>query len=144
MKRTILLAGKTGQVGSELLVLLPQLGEVAAPDRHELDFLNADSIRRAVREIRPELIINAAAFTAVDAAETQEPEARAINADAPEYSLRKQTRLVQQLSITQRTMCSTVQKQRLTMRQIHPPQSTSMEKQNWLVSRPFTVRVFLT
>jgi hypothetical protein len=89
------------------------------------------------------LIINAAAFTAVDAAETQEAEARAINADAPEYSLRKQTRLVQQLSITQRTMCSTVQKQRLTMRQIDPPQSTSMEKQNWLVSRPFTVRVFL-
>jgi dTDP-4-dehydrorhamnose reductase len=53
MKRTILLTGKTGQVGSELLVLLPQLGEVVASDRHELDFLNADSIRRAVREIRP-------------------------------------------------------------------------------------------
>jgi dTDP-4-dehydrorhamnose reductase len=83
MKRTILLTGKTGQVGSELLLLLPQLGEVVAPDRHELDFLNPDSIRRAVREIRPELIINAAAFTAVDAAETQEAEAHAINADAP-------------------------------------------------------------
>jgi dTDP-4-dehydrorhamnose reductase len=83
MKRTILLTGKTGQVGSELLLLLPRLGEVVAPDRHELDFLNPYSIRSAVREIRPELIINAAAFTAVDAAETQEAEAHAINADAP-------------------------------------------------------------
>jgi dTDP-4-dehydrorhamnose reductase len=83
MKRPILLTGKTGQVGSELLRLLPGIGEVVAPARHELDLLNSDSIRRAVREIRPELIINAAAFTAVDAAETQEAEAHAINAYAP-------------------------------------------------------------
>jgi dTDP-4-dehydrorhamnose reductase len=83
MKRTILLTGKTGQVGSELLLLLPELGEVVAPGRLELDFLNPQSIQRAVREIRPELIINAAAHTAVDAAETREAEARAINADAP-------------------------------------------------------------
>lgn len=83
MKRTILLTGRTGQVGSELLRLLPEIGEVVAPDRHELDLLNPDSIRRAVREIRPELIVNAAAFTAVDAAETQESDAHAINANAP-------------------------------------------------------------
>ena len=83
MKRTILLTGRTGQVGSELLRLLPEIGEVVAPDRHELDLLNPDSIVRTVREIRPELIVNAAAFTAVDAAETQEAEAHAINAMAP-------------------------------------------------------------
>jgi dTDP-4-dehydrorhamnose reductase len=83
MKRTILLTGRTGQVGSELFRLLPEIGEVLAPDRHELDLLNPDSIRRAVREIRPELIVNAAAYTAVDAAETQEAEAHAINASAP-------------------------------------------------------------
>jgi dTDP-4-dehydrorhamnose reductase len=83
MKRTILLTGRTGQVGSELLRLLPQIGEVVAPDRNELDLLNRDSIVRAVREIRPELIVNAAAFTAVDAAETQKTAAHAINADAP-------------------------------------------------------------
>jgi dTDP-4-dehydrorhamnose reductase len=83
MKRRILLAGKTGQVGSELLLLLPELGEALAPGRHELDLLNPQGIQRAVREIRPELIINAAAHTAVDAAETQEAEARAINAIAP-------------------------------------------------------------
>jgi dTDP-4-dehydrorhamnose reductase len=83
MKRTILLTGRTGQVGSELLRLLPQIGEVVAPDRHELDLLDPDSVRRAVREIRPELIVNAAAFTAVDQAETQEAQAHAINANAP-------------------------------------------------------------
>jgi len=83
MKRTILLTGRTGQVGSELLRLLPKIGEVVAPDRNELDLLNPDSIRSAVREIRPEFIVNAAAFTAVDVAETQEPDAYAINANAP-------------------------------------------------------------
>jgi dTDP-4-dehydrorhamnose reductase len=83
MKRTILLTGKTGQLGSELLLLLPELGEVVVSERQELDLLNPQSIQRAVREIRPELIINAAAHTAVDAAETREAEARAINADAP-------------------------------------------------------------
>ncbi len=79
----ILLTGKTGQVGSELLPLLPRLGEVVAPGRHELDLLDTNSIRRAVREIRPELIVNAAAYTAVDAAESHEADAYAINASAP-------------------------------------------------------------
>lgn len=83
MKRTILLTGKTGQVGSELLRLLQEIGEVVAPDRYELELLDANNIRRMVREIRPDLIVNAAAYTAVDAAETQETEAYAINANAP-------------------------------------------------------------
>jgi dTDP-4-dehydrorhamnose reductase len=83
MRFTILLTGKNGQVGSELLRLLPGIGEVVAPDRHELDLLDADNLRRAVRDIRPQLIINAAAYTAVDAAETDEANAYAINANAP-------------------------------------------------------------
>jgi len=83
MRPTILLTGKTGQVGSELLRLLPALGDVVAPDRHELNLRNASSIRQAVREIRPGVIVNAAAYTAVDAAETQKADAHAINADAP-------------------------------------------------------------
>jgi dTDP-4-dehydrorhamnose reductase len=83
MKRRILLTGRTGQVGSELVRLLPGLGEVIAPGRLELDLFNTSEIRRAVREIRPELIINAAAHTAVDAAETQQSDACAINANAP-------------------------------------------------------------
>ncbi len=85
MKFTILLTGKNGQVGSELLRLLPGIGEVVAPDRHGLDLLDADNLRRAVRDTRPQLIVNAAAYTAVDAAETDEAYAYAINAKAPAF-----------------------------------------------------------
>jgi dTDP-4-dehydrorhamnose reductase len=83
MRPRILLTGKSGQVGSALLPLLQGVGEVIAPGRHELDLLGANNLRRAVRDIRPELIINAAAYTAVDAAETDQANAGAINADAP-------------------------------------------------------------
>ncbi len=82
MKPTILLTGKTGQVGSELHRLLPQLGRVVAPDRKELDLLDPDTIRRTVRDIRPQLLVNAAAYTAVDAAEKDQASAHAINAEA--------------------------------------------------------------
>jgi dTDP-4-dehydrorhamnose reductase len=83
MKPTILLVGRNGQVGSELHRLLPELAEVVALERQQLDLLNPDSVRRVVREIRPQLIVNAAAYTAVDSAETNEDTARRINADAP-------------------------------------------------------------
>jgi dTDP-4-dehydrorhamnose reductase len=83
VKSIILLLGKNGQLGSALLHLLPQLGEVVALDRHELDFCEPDDIRRVVRHIRPQLIVNAAAYTAVDTAETERVAAQAINADAP-------------------------------------------------------------
>jgi dTDP-4-dehydrorhamnose reductase len=83
MKPKILLTGKGGQVGSELRCFLPRLGDLVAPDRRELDLLNPDSIRRVVRNIRPQLIVNAAAYTAVDSAEADEVTARAVNADAP-------------------------------------------------------------
>jgi len=82
MKPTILLTGKTGQVGSELHRLLPQLGRVVAPDRKELDLLDLDTIRRTVRDIRPQLLVNAAAYTAVDAAEKDQASAYTINAEA--------------------------------------------------------------
>lgn len=83
MKPAILLTGKNGQVGSELRRFLPALGEVIAPDRQQLDLLNPDNIRRVVREVRPQLIVNAAAYTAVDSAETDEANAHAVNAEAP-------------------------------------------------------------
>jgi dTDP-4-dehydrorhamnose reductase len=83
MKSTILLFGKNGQVGSELAALLPQLGEVVALGRQELDLLNGDDLRQTVRQIRPHLIVNAAAYTAVDQAEKDEATARAINSEAP-------------------------------------------------------------
>lgn len=83
MTPRILLTGKNGQVGSELARLLPRLGDVSALDRTELDLARPDEIRRVVREVRPNIIVNAAAYTAVDQAEKEEEMARAVNADAP-------------------------------------------------------------
>jgi len=83
MKPVILLTGKNGQVGGELLRLLPQLGEVVAFGHDELDLSSPTDIRRSIREVRPQLIVNAAAYTAVDRAETDEAMARAVNAEAP-------------------------------------------------------------
>jgi dTDP-4-dehydrorhamnose reductase len=83
MKPRILLTGKNGQVGAELAALLPALGEVVAPDRPDLDLSKPHDVRRTIREIRPSLIVNAAAYTAVDQSETEQALAQAINADAP-------------------------------------------------------------
>jgi len=79
----ILLTGKSGQIGSELARLLPRVGEVTAIGRSELQLAEPDDIRRVIAQARPDLIINAAAYTAVDQAENEEPLSRAINADAP-------------------------------------------------------------
>jgi dTDP-4-dehydrorhamnose reductase len=84
MKPVILLTGKTGQVGGELLRLLPQLGEVFAPGREQMDLSKPDDIRRTILDVRPQLIVNAAAYTAVDQAETDQATAQAINQQAPE------------------------------------------------------------
>ena len=84
MKPTILLTGKTGQLGSELNRLLPRLGNVIAPDRNELDLRDPDKIRRMMRDAKPQIVINTAAYTAVDAAETDEAGALAVNAEAPQ------------------------------------------------------------
>ena len=83
MKLKILLTGKNGQLGRELSASLEPLGDVAALDRLQLDLAKPEEIRRAIREFRPQLIVNAAAYTAVDQAESDEAIARAINADAP-------------------------------------------------------------
>ncbi|HUK51819.1 MAG TPA: dTDP-4-dehydrorhamnose reductase [Candidatus Binatia bacterium] len=83
MSRTILLTGSTGQVGADLARLLPGLGTVVAPDRRHLDLANPESIRRTVRDVRPQLIVNAAAYTHVDRAESDQATAYAVNAQAP-------------------------------------------------------------
>jgi dTDP-4-dehydrorhamnose reductase len=82
-KLRILLTGKTGQVGRELARLLRGVGEVTALERQQLDLAKPEEIRRVVRAARPEWIVNAAAYTAVDRAESEESAARAINAVAP-------------------------------------------------------------
>lgn len=79
----ILLTGKNGQVGWELQRTLATLGDVVAVDRQGMDLANPDSIRGVIRAVRPDLIVNAAAYTAVDKAESEPDLAMAINGIAP-------------------------------------------------------------
>lgn len=83
----ILLFGKNGQVGWELQRSLAPLGELIALDRHDKDFcgdlLDLDGMRSTVKQVRPDVIVNAAAYTAVDKAESDFEAAHAINAEAP-------------------------------------------------------------
>jgi dTDP-4-dehydrorhamnose reductase len=84
MTPTILLTGKTGQLGSELNRLLQKVGTVIAPGRNELDLREPEKICEIVRNAKPQLIVNTAAYTAVDAAETDEATASAVNSEAPQ------------------------------------------------------------
>lgn len=79
----ILLIGATGQLGQELQRTLPALGEVIGVGRKTLDLADASCIRQVIEEAKPNLIVNAAAYTAVDKAETEMEQARLINAIAP-------------------------------------------------------------
>ncbi len=78
----ILLTGASGQVGGELVKTLKPLGEVVAPARTEMDLANIESVREMIRAVRPRWIVNSAAYTAVDKAESEPEVAFAINAEA--------------------------------------------------------------
>lgn len=80
---TILLTGRTGQVGSELQQALAPLGQVIATGRGELDLADPDSIRAAIRQAKPSIIVNAGAFTSVDDVERQPELAMRVNGVAP-------------------------------------------------------------
>jgi dTDP-4-dehydrorhamnose reductase len=80
----ILVTGESGQVGEALQRTLAPLGEVYAPTLAALDLTDASSIRKAVREFHPRWVVNAAAHTAVDKAESESDLAFSINASAPE------------------------------------------------------------
>lgn len=79
----LLVTGKTGQLGWELERILAGLGEVVALDRSGLDLSSANSIGAAVRSLRPDVIVNAGAYTAVDKAEAESGITHAINAIGP-------------------------------------------------------------
>ena len=81
--RTILLTGSNGQIGWELRRTLTTLGRVTALDRRGMDLADPDSIRSAIRACDPQIIINAAAYTAVDQAESEPELALAVNGAAP-------------------------------------------------------------
>ena len=79
----ILLLGQHGQVSRELQASLQGQAELSVRGREQLDLAQPEQIRQQVRALRPELIINAAAYTAVDQAESESEQAFAINAVAP-------------------------------------------------------------
>jgi dTDP-4-dehydrorhamnose reductase len=79
----ILLTGATGQVGWELARALAPLGEVSSPPRASLDLARPETVAAAVDLAQPDVIVNAAAYTAVDKAEEEPAVAMAVNADAP-------------------------------------------------------------
>ncbi|MDO8652818.1 MAG: dTDP-4-dehydrorhamnose reductase [Undibacterium sp.] len=79
----ILLSGSTGQVGHAMLSALQGLGEIIILPRDQMDLSNPDLLRSSIREIQPNLIINPAAYTAVDKAESESELAHMINAVAP-------------------------------------------------------------
>ena len=79
----VLVTGSRGQVGAEVARAFAGRAEVIAHDRATLDLARPAEIRAGIRAAKPEVIVNAAAYTAVDRAEAQMEAARAVNAEAP-------------------------------------------------------------
>jgi len=92
-RKLILLTGANGQVGFELARSLQSLGYVVALDRSGLDLADSEQIRRVIRELSPALIVNAAAYTAVDEAESDLAAAMRLNAEAPDILAQEAKRL---------------------------------------------------
>jgi dTDP-4-dehydrorhamnose reductase len=94
----ILLLGKNGQVGFELHKTLAPLGCITAPSRAELDLGNDEAVDQQLQSVKPDLIVNAAAWTAVDAAEEHPQAVKRLNAGLPEqlaqYAAANNARLV--------------------------------------------------
>jgi dTDP-4-dehydrorhamnose reductase len=80
---TVLLTGAGGQVGWELARALMPLGTVVMPGRERCDLARPETLAKLVDEVRPQIIVNAAAYTAVDQAEKEPDLAMTVNADAP-------------------------------------------------------------
>ncbi len=89
----ILLTGKGGQVGHELHQALAPMAEVIAVGTHDCDFTDADAIEALVSHVKPHVIVNPAAYTAVDKAESEPDRAAAINAMAPGVLAKQAQRL---------------------------------------------------
>lgn len=89
----VLILGANGQVGRELERSFADAGELIVCDRGRVDLGNTEQLRRAVRHASPEIILNAAAYTAVDRAESDRDAAFAINAHAPRILAHEAARL---------------------------------------------------
>jgi dTDP-4-dehydrorhamnose reductase len=89
----VLLTGRKGQIGWELEHALPALGEIIATDRTNLNLESSEAVREVVREVKPQVIVNAAAYTAVDRAESDYELAMWVNGSAPEVLSQEALRL---------------------------------------------------
>ena len=89
----ILLTGTSGQLGYELARSLQGLGQVVAVDRATMDLSDLDQVRDVIRAVQPQLIVNPAAYTAVDKAEGEPALALRINAEAPGVMAQEAARL---------------------------------------------------
>jgi dTDP-4-dehydrorhamnose reductase len=88
----VLVFGGTGQIGHELVRELRSLGPVTAPTRQDVDLEQLDAVREVVRRVRPTIVVNAAAYTAVDAAESNLDACMRLNAQLPELLARESRR----------------------------------------------------
>lgn len=82
VQKPILLIGKTGQLGSEICQLLGHTSSFVAVDRSQLDLANSEQIRDLIQQVQPSVVVNCAAYTAVDLAEDQEALAYQVNVEA--------------------------------------------------------------
>lgn len=83
LQTPILLLGSTGQLGATLSPELARIGKLIVTDRAILDLSNTENLRQVVHDCKPSVIVNAAAYTAVDKAESEQELAHAVNAAAP-------------------------------------------------------------
>jgi len=89
----ILLTGASGQIGHELQKSLQGFGEIVAPERTQMNLADIAQVRNVIRSVRPALIVNPAAYTAVDLAESEPDQAMRINAEAPAVMAEEAARL---------------------------------------------------
>ena len=91
--RNILIVGRNGQLAWDLYHHLSDIGSVQCIGRPEVDLTDLDTIRNAIRKFKPDILVNAAAYTAVDKAETEFAIAMAVNAEAPRVMAEEANRL---------------------------------------------------
>ncbi len=89
----ILLIGSQGQVGTELSKILPEIGEVICTHRNNLDLTNTDKLIDLIENIKPNIIVNASAYTAVDKAESEPDLAYKINTTVPQILAQESEKL---------------------------------------------------
>jgi dTDP-4-dehydrorhamnose reductase len=94
---TILLIGSTGQVGQELSKTLNPLGKIITLTRQQLDLTQPDTIKETITSLKPDVIVNASAYTAVDKAETDVETAMTVNAVAPKMMAQAAKEIAAQL-----------------------------------------------